>query len=221
MSTDESPLITVITPTTGRESLAKLRDSLKQQKASYTHLLLWDATRDETARTPDSYKNEVTNSICLPGRMVQGDATGSALRAVGLMAATTRYVTFADDDVWFEKDHFSLLLDAIESYNWAYSMRKIYSPSGDYIGVDRFESIGDESALPYDLVDNSSNMFLRQIGVAAAHLYRETTDYNDDRLMYNFLKRYAGAPAKTNTPTVNQACPDRLETFFRTNCSSE
>ena len=46
-----------------------------------------------------------------------------------------------------------------------------------------------------------------------------TKEYNDDRMMYAFLKQYAGQPGKTGTATVNQICPVRLEQFFRMNCS--
>jgi hypothetical protein len=219
MKPDMSPLVTVITPTTGKPSLKKLRESLRAQKVPYLHLLLWDDVRDEKADDPAAYEDNSTLSICLRGRIVQGQAAGSALRSVGLMAANTEYVTFADDDVWLDEGHLSSLIEAISGNNWAFSLRKIYSPSGEYIGVDRFESIGDASKLPYQLVDNNSNMFRRPYGVAAAHLYRETKDYNDDRLMYEFLKQFAGLPGKTGQATVNQICPVRLEQFFRMNCT--
>ena len=62
-------------------------------------------------------------------------------------------------------------------------------------------------------------MFKRKYGVSAACLYRETTEYNDDRLMYDFLKKYAGEPGKTLTATINQVCPKKLEQFFRKNCT--
>jgi len=219
MTMGMAPLITVITPTTGKLSLKKLKESLRTQKVPYIHILLWDDVRDEKADRPETYQDEATLSICLRGRMVQGRAAGSALRAVGLMAANTEYVTFADDDVWFDDNHLSSLAEAISGKNWVFSLRKIYSPAGEYIGIDRFESIGDETKLPYQLVDNNSNMFRRQYGVSAAQFYRETKEYNDDRMMYAFLKQYAGQPGKTGMATVNQICPARLEQFFRKNCS--
>jgi hypothetical protein len=221
MSNSAEPLVSIITPTTGKPGLDRLRESLRKQSVAYTHLLVWDAVRDVAARDPLSYQDAVTHSICLPGKMVIGEAAGSALRAVALMAANTPYVTFADDDVWFDDSHLALLIEAIRGRNWAFAVRRIHSPGGELIGVDRFESIGDESKLPYDLVDNSSNMFVRKLGVGAAHLYRETQQYNDDRLMYAFCKQYGGEPGRTTLPTVNQTCPARLEQYFRKNCSVE
>jgi hypothetical protein len=220
MTASTAPLITVITPTTGKPSLDRLRESLRAQKTPYVHLLLWDDVRDEKAGSVSAYEDASTQCLSLKGRMVQGRAAGSALRAVGLMAANTEYVTFADDDVWFDENHLSSLVEAINGKNWAFCLRKIYSPAGEYIGVDRFESVGDAGKLSYQMVDNNTNMFRRAFGVAAAHLYRETRDYNDDRLMYAFLRQFAGESGRTDRATVNQTCPARLEPFFRKNCSA-
>lgn len=211
-------MITVVTPTTGKPSLSRLIESLRRQTVPYCHLLFWDDVRDKGAPEPSTYNDEKTWSICLRGRTVRGRAAGSALRSVGLMAADTEYVTFADDDVWFEENHFASLMAAISGKNWAFTLRKVYGASGDFIGVDRFESIGDESRRPYKMVDNSSNMFKRVYGVAAAQYFRETEDYNDDRLMYEVLSKHAGPPGKTRIATVNQVCPPALEDYFRRYC---
>lgn len=216
-----TPQITVISPTTGKESLSRLIGSLRKQSIPYTQVLLWDDGRDEKAGDPLSYEDHCTQSVIIKGRLVQGIAPGSALRAIGLMVASTPYVTFADDDVWFDDDHFESLMSAVKGRNWAFSLRKIYSPAGEYIGVDRFESVGEQGKTPHKMVDNNSNLFKREFGVGAAHLYRETRQYNDDRLMYAFLKKHAGRPGKTKRATVNHLCPPHLEQGFRNYCSAE
>jgi len=223
-----NPLITVITPTTGKDSLFELRESLSLQSVPHVHMVLWDDKRDgHFSKTGRLYPSDIegetdlslTMSVVIKGSLVSGQAYGSAMRAVGLMAANTPYVCFADDDVWFESNHMESLLKAIDGKNWAYCIRDIWSNDGlKYIGEDRFESIGDESKLPYKLVDNSSLIFKREFGASAACLYRETKEYNDDRLMFQFMTKYAGVPGKSGMVTVNQRCPIRLETFFRLNC---
>src|SRR5262245_16205222 len=93
--------VTIITPTTGKPSLDRLIESIEQQTVSGAtfHLLLWDNVRDPAACTPESYNAENRKSIVLPaGFGFNERAPGSALRAVGLMAAMTPWVTFADDD---------------------------------------------------------------------------------------------------------------------------
>lgn len=227
----DKPPITIITPTTGKRSLFKLIESLKKQSVPYRHLLLWDNKREDEFLYPDSQSLKVrdlmaleddnTYCVVIKDDMIQGNATGSALRSVGLMMANTEYVTFADSDVWFSDNHLESLMKAIKGKVWAYSLRNIYAPDGEFIGVDRFESIGDKTQLPYQLIDNNCLMVARKFGASAACLYRETTEYNDDRLMYGFLKKYGGEPGETNSPSVNQTCPMRLERFFRENCSKD
>jgi len=222
--------ITIITPTTGqKDRLQKLHESIENQNVPYVHILLWDNKREEGAENNDNLRYHtvtkfgITYNIVIPDNMVNGIAAGSALRSIGLVASNTPYVTFADDDVWYEPEHFQSLLYNIKQKEWAYCKRKIWVEKNnqlEYIGVDEFESVGDDPSrkVPYQMVDNSSMIFTRKFGVSAACLYRETNEYNDDRLMYAFLNRYAGEPGKTNLATVNQICPKRLELMFRENC---
>jgi hypothetical protein len=228
--------ITIISPTTGKNGLNKLIESLKRQTVPYTHILLWDDKREDAFLYPDevclSTKNpydlncnngNITYSIVVPGSVVQGVAAGSALRSIGLLAATTPFVTFGDDDVWYEEGHLESLLKAVDGKQWAYCKRKIWASDKDYIGIDDFESVGDSPSrkVPYEMVDNNTMIFARRLGTSAAVIYREVQEYNDDRQMYAFLKQYGGSPGKTDRATVNQICPKRLETMFRNGCTKE
>lgn len=218
--------VTVITPTTGRPSLQRLISSIDAQTigGNVLHLLLWDNVRDPAAPPVRSFEApHRLNLVLSSGFGRNGNAPGSPLRAVGLMAADTPWVTFADDDVYWEADHLAALESADQGVNWASTLRTVWSPSGLRLGVDRFESVGDDPArkVPYEMCDNNCLIFRRELGAMAASLYRETRDYNDDRLMYGFLKTQAGPRGKTGRPTINQICPDRLINFFSSNCSLE
>ena len=227
------PLISVITPTTGKNSLFKLIESLTGQSVAFRHILLWDYKREDSFLFPHPRTFNINNpymfnaenrySVVVKSSFVQGQACGSALRAVGLMLADTEYVTFADDDVWFEDEHLENMLKIIQTNdsNWAYCRRKIWSSAKDYIGIDNFESVGDsmDRKVPYEMADNNCMVFKRRFGTSGAVLYRETKDYNDDRLFYGFLKKHAGLPSKTNDATVNQICPERLVAMFREHCT--
>lgn len=231
------PLITIITPTTGAKSLNKLIESIDSQTVPCEHIVLWDDKREDDYLYPDPQTMQTKNphdlnfdvnriSIVVKGRMVQGKASGSSLRAIGLMAAKTQYVTFADSDVWLEKDHFEKMLKAIEGRGWAYCKRKIWTENDDKLeclGIDEFESVGDSTdrKVPYEMVDNNCMMFDRRFGTSGAVLYRETKEYDDDRNFYAFLKKHAGIPGKLNEATVNQVCPKRLEPMFREYCTRD
>jgi hypothetical protein len=203
-------------------------------------VLLWDDKRDGIFLYPDPKTLEVLNplnvtkfcytspgsirySIVIPGSTVQGSASGSSLRSIGMMAAQTPYITFADDDVTWEDGHLESLLDAVEGHEFAYCKRKIWASESEYLGIDDFESVGNSPnrKVPYEMVDNNCMIFKRRLGSSGAVLYRETQDYNDDRLFYAFLKQYGGTPGKTNNATVNQICPQRLIPMFKENCTKE
>ena len=220
------PILSVITPTTGDPSLSKLMDSLYAQDIDFEHILLWDDKRNghcepEGICAINGWTK--TYSIVIPGKIVQGIAAGSALRSVGLMAAKGKYVTFADSDVWQEPNHFQNLLKLVSNAQWGFCRRKIWDSKNEYLGVDNFESVGNssEKKVPYTLVDNNTVIFERRFGSSAAVLYRETTEYNDDRLMTAFLYKYAGEPGVSKEATINQVCPERLENMFRENCTKQ
>ena len=214
-------MITIITPTTGKASLLKLIESIDRQTApgQTFHLLLWDDYRDSDL-DPFSLNGPSRFSIVAPpGSGRNGDAPGSLLRSIGLMAVRTPWVTFADDDVWWDLDYVETVLPAMAHAQWITVLRKIYTAHGEYLGVDRFESVGDAPTrrVPYEMCDNNTMIFRREYGVSAAHLYRETNQYNDDRLMYSFLKNSA-IKIVVDAATINHVCPVKLEEFFRNNC---
>jgi hypothetical protein len=219
-----SATITVITPTTGKPSLDILIGSLEKQTVAGAtfHILLWDHIRDPSARPPESYNTASRLSLVLPdgfGRNV--NAPGSPLRAIGLMTAMTPWVTFADDDVRWDEGHLAALFKALDGVFWASTLRTVWSPAGERLGVDRFESVGDDPSrgVPYEMCDNNCLVFRRELGTHAAVFYRETQDYNDDRIMYQFLKAKAGRRGRTNMPTIHHICPEKLVVFFRHGCS--
>lgn len=229
----KNALISIITPTTGKDSLFTLIESLKGQSVPFNHILLWDDKREDSylypqpdslaIKNPLDLNSDNTCNIVIRGAFVQGKASGSALRSIGMMLATTPFVTFADDDVWYDKDHLESLWNAVKGNKWAYCMRRVWASKDECLGIDNFESVGDSPSrkVPYEMVDNNSMIFDRRLGTSAAVLYRETQEYNDDRLMYGFLKQYGGQPGKTNRATVNQICPKRLEVMFRQNCQRD
>ena len=219
-------LLTVITPTIGRDILDQQIESLARQTFAdrIFHILLWDEKRIQGAKDPESYNADNRYSLVVPWGLGRNrDAPGSSLRALGIMAADTYWLTFADDDVIWKENHAETMVKTATNYNWAACLRDIYTPEGEYLGIDRFESVGDDPQrkVPYEMVDGNCMIFNRVLGVHAAHLYRLTQERNDDRLLYSFLKQHGGPMGRTNEATIKHTCPDFLIDFFRTNCSKD
>lgn len=214
---------TIITPTLGRVSLLSLITSIKDQdcKNNIQHIILLDKNSqniDPNFFEDDFYKPVV---LSLKDSYKNGMAPGSALRSIGMMAALGRYIMFADDDVVWDSSHLRLMLKAIVGREWAYTKRKVFSPQGEYLGIDEFESVGFDSVTPYNMIDNNCLIVSRNFATGAAPLYRETQEYNDDRLMFQYLSTYAGEYGSTKTATINHTCPEHLVDFFRINCTKE
>ena len=234
---ENTKIVTIITPTTGKKSLFNAIETLDRQKVPYEHILFWDDKREDDFSNSTPKKMETRNpydlnscsngnirySVVIPGSFIQGNASGSSLRSVGLMLAKTEFVTFMDDDVMMEDGHLLSMLESIKNHEWCFCKRKIWTKVApeqfELLGVDEFESVGEDAKTPYKMVDNNCMLFRRRFGVSAACIYRCVQDYCDDRLMYAFLMKYAGEPSKTGLATVNQICPDRLVEFFRNNCT--
>jgi hypothetical protein len=219
-----SSVLTVITPTVGRPGLERLVRSLDSQTLGprIYHIVLWDDQRWPQSRAPEQYAGPRRLSLTLSAGFGRNDsAPGSPLRAIGLLAAATPWVTFADDDVVWDTEHASTLLAAAEGRNWASCLRRIVSPAGEALGMDEFESVGDDPGrrVSYEMCDGNTMVFRRELGVAAAPLYRETTDYDDDRRLYALLKMHGGRRGRTGRATIQQICPERLVPFYRANCT--
>lgn len=220
----ENKKLTVITPTSGRPNLLKLIESIRLQNNSNEiyHIILWDDFRqNETiSEKPEDLNNENTLSIYVPGNI--GEFYGSHLRAIGLMLAQTPWVTFADDDVWWEPNHYDNLKEIIDGgYEWGGVRRIIWNPyTKEKIGVDNFESVGDSASrkVPYEMLDGNTMIFKREYGVYASPIYREITTYDDDRRMYSYLKESSESYKILDVPTINQICPNKLVNMFQSLC---
>jgi hypothetical protein len=68
---------------------------------------------------------------------------GGVLRTVLSYLANSRYLAYLDDDNWYAPGHLASLHQAIQGYDWAFSMRWFVHPhSRKPICEDRWESVG-------------------------------------------------------------------------------
>lgn len=219
--------LTVITPTVGRPELDKLIDSIRNKQTISTddvyHLIMWDDRIDDPEKDPQSYNSENTFSVQIPGSL--GKVFGSHLRAVALMMVQTPWVTFSDDDVWWEPNHYATLTNIMDDPNgndWGGVRRNIWNPfTKERIGVDNFESVGDspDRNVPYEMLDGNCMVFKADYGFYGSPLYREMNGYGDDRKLYAYLKECNVNYKLLNTPTINQICPEKLVNMFETHCT--
>ena len=201
----------------------RLRESLKAQTLPNWKQLI---VTDNGVKVPEHCfgDSRITN-ITHPEQICKPNAPGAAARAIGLIWATTPYVTFCDDDCWFEDEHLEWMLHNLREENvaWGWGLRRIWTNSGRYLGVDRFESYGEDSKTPYKMAEMNATVMQRQLGVKWAAINRDIATYDEDRRLYQWLRDdpATGDGFASGIAGLNQVCPRRLEMMFEEGCSAE
>lgn len=137
---------------------------------------------------------------------------GGSLRSALSFLATSRWVSYLDDDDWYEPQHLRLLYEAIQGRAWAFSLSNYADPNGDVIyGVDTIESVGPNrgifaakfggfvrpSALMIDKLKLSHILHLWSISPFSS-------GDGEDRLIFKELLKQSEY-GETGVPTVNCA----------------
>lgn len=190
----------VITPTTGSTELARAIQSVQQQTYAHVdHLLVVDG-QQYSARTSDVMSAAAADQSrvfrCdLPFNTGAGGWYGHRIMAgFSHLTSDYDYVLFLDQDNWFLPEHVASLIELIETngFDWAHSLRQIWSKEETYICDDHCESLGRQPVYwtkSLRLIDSSSycfrNAFIREVG------HHWDYGWGADRVFYEYLwKRY-------------------------------
>lgn len=133
-----NPLVTVITPTLGKDHLYKAMDSVASQTyKNIQHLVISDGVQLKI----DKIQN--VDYISLPYNVGANGYNGHRIYGCGTFLAKGDYICFLDDDNWFDDDHIESMIDVIKGGNrWACSLRKIIDGDGAFVCNDDCESLG-------------------------------------------------------------------------------
>jgi hypothetical protein len=155
---------TIITPTTGNSKLSKLIQSINNQNDDKSlpkeleHFIVIDGPEftENTQQIlndnpPVNYERFI---IQLPFNTGKdgGNYLGHKIYASFGQLVRGDWVILADDDNWYEPNHFNSLITAINNYNnksnyrkkieWLYCLRKIENDTQGYVCDDNCESLG-------------------------------------------------------------------------------
>lgn len=184
----------VITPTIGKVDLKDAMDSVRNQTYSdILHLIVIDGEQYESKvfETIKDVAKYNFKTLTLPWNTGADQFNGHRIFAALGFLINENYILFLDDDNWFHKDHVRSLINCIEKnhLDWAFSLRKIYSPDKNYICQDNCESIGDWPTYSgmAKLVDTSCYCLKREVLINAGYSWMEK--YFGDRTFFNTVKR--------------------------------
>lgn len=172
--------VTVITPTVGSPKLKDAIESVSKQTYKCNHLVVIDGPEyfDVVMKNATPGNTQFT---CAPENTGKtgGNFYGHRIYAAYPHLLNSDYILFLDEDNWFEQNHVETLVKTIEEkkLDFAYSLRKIFSPNKDYLLDDNCESLGkweifgsrhSNHGKQY-LIDTSSFCFTRKFIQATCH----------------------------------------------------
>lgn len=201
--------VTVITPTIGSEKLIDAINSVKNQTyKNIKHLVVVDGPEhvDKVWALDDKTENDYHLTIA-PENTGGNGFYGHRIYAGYSHLVNSDYIAFLDEDNWYEPEHIQSLVETIEEnvidgygkkrdFQFAYSLRKIYSPDKKYLIDDNCESLGmwpiwfthNTPQGPQYLIDTSSFLFKREFLVQSAHIWHH--GWGGDRRYYNAVRTF-------------------------------
>ena len=130
-------MISVITSTIGRPELRQCIESTAKQTIKCTHYVFVNGPRfhasakailDDYPEVKAFYLPEETGDYGVGPSMADVFAAGPFL-------TRSKWVCFLDDDNWFDETHVESLWLLASKHNlkWAFSLRKLVAPNGEFI----------------------------------------------------------------------------------------
>jgi hypothetical protein len=206
----------------GRQEIIKAISSIFQQNVSRIQVLIGIDKPQEHLLFLDEFlegcPKHITVNVFYPGYSTSvrhGGITlakdGGALRSILSQLANSKFVTYLDDDNWWESTHLSDLLHAIQNKAWAFSLRYFVHPhSKNKICIDEWESVGPGKGIFLQkfggFVDPNCLMINKEMCWQCLPLWNfpltgDPKGMSADRNIFNFLKNHSepGATGKAST----------------------
>ncbi len=137
---------TVIIPTTGSPELKCAIESVLNQTYLTTCYVVADGPKfyQATDEIVKQYPKENIKLCNIPINVGANGFYGHRVYAAFTHLIDTDYVMYLDQDNWYDENHVKTCVDTIRKNNldWCYSLRKVYSKSGEYLCNDDCESLG-------------------------------------------------------------------------------
>lgn len=193
-------MVTVVTATTGSKYLKQCIESVQDQTyKNIQHLIFVDGIEhkekfDNIFETV-SLKNNI-DVIYLPYSVGSDRYNGHRMYGSSFYFCKGEFVSFLDDDNWFDSDHIESTVISLDENSWGYSLRKIIGSDGTYICNDDCESLGEYPSILNEndyFVDQNCYMIPKKIGLQLSPLFyrkfREPGEVELDRVLIDVLRR--------------------------------
>jgi hypothetical protein len=118
------------------------------------------------------------------------------------------YIMFLDEDNWYEPNHISSMVEALEKNNWdwCYSLRRVVDKEGNFLFNDECDSLGEEPSWEHDVkfVDMNCYLFKNCVISQIAHvMFDLVKTYDGDKNLYKEASNRYPNFGGTGLHTVN------------------
>lgn len=138
-----SKSVTIITPTTGADYLAKNLESVKNQTYdNVKHLVVVDGPQFVAKVTSSLFFSPGATVLTLPENTGHSQYNGHRIYGGLSFLCNSDYVMFLDEDNWIDPNHVESLINVAENNDWAFSLRKIVDKDDNFICNDDCENLG-------------------------------------------------------------------------------
>jgi glycosyltransferase involved in cell wall biosynthesis len=184
--------VAVVTPTIGSEHLKKCLESVDNQTYdNLTHYVFMDGINYWKDIDDVVEGNEKVRVVKLEDNVGKG-WYGHRVYAACSFLVNADVICYLDEDNWYDPCHVEKLVKKIKEGNdWAYSLRKIYDKSGEFLCEDNCESLGKwpvyfNSAVHH--IDTSSFAVKRDVAIQVGHSWYG--QWGADRKFFYTLQKY-------------------------------
>lgn len=188
--------VAVVTPTIGQQQFSKCLDSVQQQDyENLIHYVFLDGQEHYDKIHPMLYQasgKRTIKTISLEDNVGKG-WYGHRVYAACSYLVNADIIMYLDEDNWYEPNHVSSLVDVIvnQKTDWAFSLRKIYDKSENYLCEDNCESLGNYSAVFNENryhIDTSCFAVKRDIALRIGHTWY--AQWGGDRVFYANINKH-------------------------------
>lgn len=195
--------VAVVTPTIGSKHLFECTKSVRNQTyKNLTHYLFIDG-KEYGSEVKYHTEGSGVKYVELEENVGKG-WYGHRVYAACSFLVDADVICYLDEDNWFEPCHVEKMVNRLEEGNqWVYSLRKIYSKEGEYLGEDNCESLGKWPVyFNHELfhIDTSSFAIRRDVAVRIGHSWYG--QWGADRQFFMNLKKNFNKFDCTNAHTL-------------------
>lgn len=229
MNLQEPFPVAVVIPTTLRPTLLKaVRSVFKQDFTGRVQILIGIDVKQGDPKILDQLRAECPGQMAITvidlgystsvrhGGLHTNRYSG-AIRTICSYAANARYLTYLDDDDWWDSSHLRKMMNAVQGKAWAFSLRWFADKDTELpICVDEWDSVGPGKGINNPRFGGfvaPSNLILDKglcddaLPMWARAAFKDGT--GEDRLVFEKLK--SKPYGETNSATTYYAIPQDVQ----------